>query len=132
VLVLIAAVLAMTTAMAGMLWQRRPLLARLKVQGFSKGTLWRALLFESLIVVGGGCAAGAVAGLYGQFLLSRALETITGFPVFYSAAFVGAAAILGLITLVALGMLAIPGRLAVGVQPSVEVSRRPAPASIRR
>lgn len=124
VLVLVAAVLAMTTAMAGMLWQRRPLLARLKVQGFSKGTLWRALLFESLIVVGGGCTAGAVAGLYGQLLLSRALETITGFPVFYSTAVVGAVAILGLLTLVALAMLAIPGRLAVGVSPALEPRRR--------
>ncbi|NLT06637.1 MAG: ABC transporter permease [Solirubrobacterales bacterium] len=124
ILVLVAAVLAMTTAMAGMIWQRRPLLARLKVQGFSNGTLWRALLFESLIVVAAGCGAGAVAGLYGQLLLSRALETITGFPVFYTAAVLVAAGTFCLVTAVALGMLAIPGRIAVRVEPTLGTVRR--------
>lgn len=118
VLVLIAAVLAMATAMAGMIWQRRPTLARLKVQGFSEFELWCSLLVESGLLLGTGCLVGAVFGLYGQVLLSRALETITGFPVFYATAGIAAVAILALVTVVALGILALPGWLAVRVRPA--------------
>jgi putative ABC transport system permease protein len=118
ILVIAAAVLAMATAMAGMIWQRRPTLARLKVQGFSARTLWRALLIESAVLLGSGCMLGAAFGLYGQVLLSRALETITGFPVSYSAAATPAAAVLALVTAVVLVMLALPGWLAVRVRPA--------------
>jgi putative ABC transport system permease protein len=116
VLLLVAAVLAMATVMGGMIWQRRATLARLKVSGFSERELWRALILESGLLLGTGCLVGAVFGLYGQVLLSRALETITGFPVFYSAAALAAVSILALVTVVALGMLAIPGWLAVRVR----------------
>jgi putative ABC transport system permease protein len=115
-LVLVAAILSMTISMGGMIWQRRPTLARLKVQGFSERELWRALLLESGLFLGTGCLIGAVFGLYGQVLLSRALETITGFPVFYSTAGVVAIAILAIVTAIALAMLAIPGWLAVRVR----------------
>jgi len=115
-LVLVAAILSMTISMGGMIWQRRPTLARLKVQGFSERELWRALLLESGLFLGTGCLVGAVFGLYGQLLLSRALETITGFPVFYSTAGVVAIAILAVVTAIALAMLAIPGWLAVRVR----------------
>jgi putative ABC transport system permease protein len=118
VLVLTAAVLAMATAMAGMIWQRRPTLARLKVQGFSELELWCSLLVESGLLLGTGCLVGAAFGLYGQVLLSRALETITGFPVFYATAGIAATAILALVTVVALGILALPGWLAVRVRPA--------------
>jgi putative ABC transport system permease protein len=115
-LVLIAAIVSMTISLGGMIWQRRPTLARLKVQGFSERELWRALLLESGLFLGTGCLVGATFGLYGQVLLSRALETITGFPVFYSAAGVVAAGILALVTVLALAMLALPGWLAVRVR----------------
>lgn len=115
-LVLVAAILSMTTAMGGMIWQRRPTLARLKVQGFSERELWRALLLESGLFLGTGCLIGAAFGLYGQVLLSRALEAITGFPVFYSTAGVVAIVILAIVTIIALAMLALPGWLAVRVR----------------
>ncbi len=118
ILVLVSAMLAMAAAMGGMIWQRRPSLAALKVHGYPEAELWRALLLESGLLLGAGCLVGAVFGLYGQVLLSRALETITGFPVFYSAAGLVALAILALVTLVAVAMLAVPGWLAVRVAPS--------------
>jgi putative ABC transport system permease protein len=117
VLVLIAAILAMVATMGGMIWQRRKTFAALKVQGFSEGELWSALLLESGLLLGTASLAGAVFGLYGQVLLSQALEVITGFPVFYSLAAVVAVSILGIATLVAVTMLAIPGWLAVRVRP---------------
>lgn len=118
VLVLISAVLAMAAAMGGMIWQRRPSLAALKVHGYPEPELWRALLLESGLLLGAGCMIGAAFGLYGQVLLSRALETITGFPVAYSTAGLVAVAILALVTLVAVAMLAIPGYFAVRVRPT--------------
>jgi putative ABC transport system permease protein len=118
VLVLISAMLAMAAAMGGMIWQRRPSLAALKVHGYPEPELWRALLLESGLLLGAGCLVGAVFGLYGQVLLSRALETITGFPVSYSTAVLVAIAILALVTVVAVAMLAIPGYLAVRVAPT--------------
>jgi putative ABC transport system permease protein len=121
-LVLVAAILSMTTSMGGMIWQRRPTLARLKVQGFSERELWRALLLECGLFLGTGCLVGAAFGLYGQVLLSRALEIITGFPVFYSAAGVMAITVLALVTVIALAMLALPGWLAVRVRAAPEAS----------
>jgi putative ABC transport system permease protein len=122
-LVLISAILAMAIAMAGMIWQRRPTVARLKVHGYSERELWGALMAESGVLLGAGCMAGALFGLLGQVLLSRALEAITGFPVFYMVAGLTAAAILGLVTAVALAMLAIPGWLAVRVRPAPGLTR---------
>ncbi|MEX1140953.1 MAG: FtsX-like permease family protein [Thermoleophilaceae bacterium] len=122
-LVLIAAVLAMAIAMGGMIWQRRPTMAARKVHGYSESKLWRALLLESGVLLGTGCLSGAAFGLYGQILLSRALETITGFPVSYSAAALPAAAILALVTTIAVAMLALPGWLAVRVRPVPGVPR---------
>jgi putative ABC transport system permease protein len=84
-LVLIAAALAMSTAMGAMIWQRRVRLARLKVQGYPRGVLWRALVCESVLLLGGGCLVGAVFGVYGQLLISHALGSVTGFPIVYTA-----------------------------------------------
>lgn len=117
-LVLIAAVLATAAAMVGMIWQRRPTIAALKVHGYPELELWRALLLESGLLLGTGCLVGAAFGLFGQLLLSRALETITGFPILYSAAGPAAVGILALVTAVAVAMLAIPGWLAVRVRPA--------------
>lgn len=117
-LVLGSAMLAMAAAMGGMIWQRRPSIARLKVHGFPESELWRALLLESGLLLGTGCLIGALFGLYGQVVLTRALQVITGFPVQYSTAGLIAAATVGLVTAVAVLMLAIPGWLAVRVRPA--------------
>jgi len=56
--VLIAAILAMAAAMGALIWQRRPRLASIKVDGFDRGELWRALLLETVLLLGVGCSIG--------------------------------------------------------------------------
>jgi putative ABC transport system permease protein len=111
-MILIAAVLAMTAAMGAMVWQRRPRLAKLKLDGLSRGTLWRTILLESLLLLGVGCATGAVFGLYGRQLADRALAEAVNFPIVYSTSVPGVLSTLGLVVLAALGILAIPSYLA--------------------
>jgi putative ABC transport system permease protein len=118
-LVLISAILAMAAAMGAMIWQRRPQLADMKVDGFDKGILWRALLVESSLLLGAGCSIGAVFGLYGQLLLSHALATVTGFPVVFSVGTLVALDSFLLVTAVAVLIVAIPGYLATRVRPSI-------------
>jgi putative ABC transport system permease protein len=118
-LVLIAAMLAMAAAMGAMIWQRRLRLADMKVDGFGKGILWRALLLESSLLLGGGCSVGALLGLYGQLLLSHALAVVTGFPVVYSVGAFVAISSFGLVTVVALAIIVVPGYLAARVRPAI-------------
>jgi putative ABC transport system permease protein len=118
-LVLIAAVLAMASAMGAMIWQRKARLADMKVDGFSRLVLWRALLWESGILLGTGCAVGALFGLYGQLLLTRALSVVTGFPTLESTPWLGAIGNFALITAVAVAIVALPGYGAARVRPSV-------------
>jgi len=118
-LILLVAVLAMAAAIGGVVWQRRPRLAKLKLEGFSRATLWRTILLESLVLLGVGCSTGALFGLYGQRLADRALANTVNFPVVYS--FAGAPAVfsLAVVSVTAIAILAIPGYLAAGVAPAV-------------
>jgi putative ABC transport system permease protein len=118
-LILIAAVLAMAAAMGNMVWQRRPRLAKLKLEGFPRAELWRTILLESLLLLGVGCLSGAVFGLYGQQLLDRALANVINFPVVYSFGALVAVTSLALVTAAAVAIVAIPGYLAAGVSPAV-------------
>jgi putative ABC transport system permease protein len=118
VLVVAAAVLAMAAAMGGMIWQRRPRLARLKIDGMTERELWLAMLLESSLLLGAGCLTGALFGLYGQVLLSRALSTVTGFPVVYGVAVTVAMTTLIVVTAVAVATVALPGFLAARVKPA--------------
>jgi putative ABC transport system permease protein len=118
-LVLIATVLAISATMGAMIWQRRPRLAEMRVDGFNRAVLWRALLLESALLLGTGCTLGALFGLYGQLLLSRALATVTGFPVAFSPGILTAIASLSLVTATAMLIVAVPGALATRVRPAV-------------
>lgn len=118
-LILIAAVLAMAAAMGNMVWQRRPRLAKLKLEGFPRPELWRTILLESFLLLGVGCLSGAAFGLYGQQLLDRALANVINFPVVYSFGVVVALGSLALVTAAAVAIVAIPGYLAAGVPPAV-------------
>lgn len=120
-LVLIAAVLAMAAAMCAMIWQRRSRLADMKVDGFSRGVLWRALLVESALLLGAGCSIGGVFGLYGQILLSHALANVTGFPVVFSVGALVAISSFALVTAVAVAIVALPGYLAARVRPALSL-----------
>lgn len=120
-LVLIAAVLAMAAMMGALIWQRRPRLADMKVDGFDRGVLWRALLWESGLLLGAGCSLGAVFGLYGQALLSRALATVTGFPVAFAPGLLVALGSFALVTATAILIIAVPGGLAARVRPALSL-----------
>ncbi|MBS1870589.1 MAG: ABC transporter permease [Actinobacteria bacterium] len=111
-LVLLAAAFAMAAAMGGMVWQRRRRLADLKLTGIGSRALWHGLLLESAILLGVGCTVGALYGLYGEQLLGRALNTVTGFPVAHSIGATVALGSLALVTLVAGLIAALPGYLA--------------------
>jgi putative ABC transport system permease protein len=115
-LVLIAAVLAMAAAMGGLIWQRRARVATLKLDGFTEAELWRAFVLESVLLLGAGSVLGAVLGLYGQVLLSRALATITGFPVVLSLGIRAAVVSVVGVTAIAALVVAVPGYLAVRVE----------------
>jgi putative ABC transport system permease protein len=118
-LILVVAVLAMAAAIGNMVWQRRPRLAKLKLEGFPRGELWRTILLESVLLLAVGCLTGAVFGLYGQQLLDRALANVINFPVVYSVALVSAVGSLAIVTAAAAAIVAIPGYIAAGVPPAV-------------
>jgi putative ABC transport system permease protein len=114
-LIPIVAVLAMAAAMGAMIWQRRPRLAKLKLEGFPRVELWHTILLESLLLVGVGCLTGAIFGLYGQQLADRTLVSVVNFPVVYSVPALTALSSLALVVVTALVILAIPGYLAASV-----------------
>jgi putative ABC transport system permease protein len=114
-LIPILAALAMAAALGAMLWQRRPRLAKLRLEGLARAELWHTILLESLMLVGVGCASGAVFGLYGQQLADRALARVINFPVAHSVAPLTLLWSLSLVPAVALAVLAIPGYRAASV-----------------
>jgi len=118
-LVLIAAILAIAAAMGNMIWQRRPRLASLKLDGSSNAAVWRTLLLESALIVGSGSLIGALFGLYGQVLGSHAILGVTGFPVVFSFGISNAISSFLLVTVVAVAITAIPGYLIARVSPSL-------------
>ncbi len=119
---LLSAVIAMASAMAGLIWQRRSFLAGVKVEGYGTAALWKALLLEAGVLIGVGCATGAVFGLLGQGLLSRALTSVTGFPVVYSLAAVGAILTCLAVTFAAVTIVALFGQRAASVAPESALS----------
>ena len=121
-LLLIAAALAVAAALSASVWQRRPRLASLKIQGYDARQLWRALLLESSIVLGIGCAIGALAGVYGHALASRWLRLETGFPAPFQIGIGRVVLTLALLAAMALAVIAIPGLAA---------ARAPARASLQ-
>jgi putative ABC transport system permease protein len=108
-LLLVAAALAVACALAAMVWQRRPRIAALKIQGARRGQLWRAILFETGVLVSVGCVVGAVLGIYGHLLAGRFLRETTGFAAPFA---LGAEQLLiatALVAGVAMVMSAVPG-----------------------
>ncbi|HST34270.1 MAG TPA: ABC transporter permease [Solirubrobacteraceae bacterium] len=108
----ILAVLAMIAAIGAMVWQRRPRLARLQLEGFARLDLWCTILLESVLLLGAGCLCGAIFGLYGQRLADRALAGAIDFPVVYSITAFTALSNLVLMMAAALLVIAVPGYLA--------------------
>jgi putative ABC transport system permease protein len=118
-LMLVAAVIAMAAAMAGLLWQQRSGVARQKLDGHRTAVMWRALAVESGILIGIGCLLGAITSLLGQVLCSRGLQWISGFPIDPQVRFGISAASFALVTVVAMFVVAVPGYLVARVGPSL-------------
>ncbi len=116
-LVLIAGTLAMAIAMSAMLSQRRPQLARMKLEGFPRGGLWRSLLLENGLLLAAGCSVGALFGILGVLLQSHALLAVTGFPVVFSVGVVAALASPAFVVAAAAAIIAVPGYRAASVRP---------------
>jgi putative ABC transport system permease protein len=108
-LLLIAAALAIASALSAAIWQRRARLASLKIQGYATAQLWRALLLESTVVLGVGCGVGAVFGIYGHALAARWLRISTGFPAPFAVGLPGVFLTLGLMAIIALAVISLPG-----------------------
>jgi putative ABC transport system permease protein len=122
---LITAALAVAAVLSASIWQRRARLASLAAQGFDHMQLWRAVVLESAVAVGIGCAVGALLGLYGHALASRWLALSTGFPAPFSLG-VGAIAlalaiVVGCTLLLAAGL----GYRVARVPPSVAFQEQP-------
>jgi putative ABC transport system permease protein len=118
-LIPIFAVLAMAAAIGAMVWQRRPRLAKLKLEGLARAQLWRTILLESLLLLGTGCVTGALFGLYGRHLADSALAGTIDFPIARSLGPLPAITSLALVIATALAVVAIPGYLATGVPAGV-------------
>lgn len=114
-LILIVAILATAAAIGAMVWQRRPRLAKLKLEGIPRAQLAHTILLESLILLLAGCLSGAVFGVYGQQLADRALAETINFPVAYSLTPLLALWSVVCVIAAALVTLAIPGYLATSV-----------------
>ncbi|HWF32512.1 MAG TPA: ABC transporter permease [Solirubrobacteraceae bacterium] len=80
-LLMLAAVLAMLAALGSSIWQRRVSLAALRLEGAAPSRLRRLLLVEVLLMLSAGCVTGALAGIYGEFVIDEYLRHVTGFPV---------------------------------------------------
>ncbi|MGA9315811.1 MAG: FtsX-like permease family protein, partial [Solirubrobacteraceae bacterium] len=115
VLVLIAAIIAMLAALGSLISEHRKLMEDLRGQGIPKGVIWRWLLWETAILLTVGCLTGAVFGIYGQLLLSHALQTVTGFPTSLNIEPVTALTTFIFLTATALILIALPGYLIVRV-----------------
>ncbi len=108
-MLLIAAALAVASALSAAIWQRRARLAALKIQGYDTPQLWRALLLESTVVLGVGCLVGAVFGVLGHALAARWLRLSTGFPAPFSVGLPGVFLTIGLLAIIALAVISLPG-----------------------
>lgn len=118
-LALIAAALAMAAAMGAGIVQRRTTLARRRIQGYPPAKLRRILLYEAVLVLGTGCATGALLGVYGHALACRHLESVTGYPAPFSLALPETIGACLVVMLTALALASIPGYLVSRTPPEV-------------
>jgi len=118
-LLTIAAILALATALASAIWQRRVALAELRLTGATPARLRRLLLLESTLLLGAGCLTGALVGLYGQVVIDRYLREQTGFPIVTLTAGLRPLELLALVIAIVLALVAVPGFMAARVSPTL-------------
>lgn len=108
-LLLIAAALAVASALSAAIWQRRAYLASLKAQGYDRWQLWRAILLEGSVLMIVGAVDGTILGVYGHAMASRWLKHSTGFPTQFSFAELQVLVTLALVIGIALVVIMLPG-----------------------
>jgi putative ABC transport system permease protein len=116
-LLLLAAILALAAALASSINQRRVPLAGLRLAGAPPARLRRILLTEAALMLAAGCITGALAGVYGQFIIDAYLRHVTGFPVANAGASARPVEILAVVLSAALALVALPGWRASRVSP---------------
>jgi putative ABC transport system permease protein len=121
-LLVIAAVLALAAALTSSIHQRRGALASLRLTGAAPGRLRRILAVEAALMVGAGCVTGAVAGVYGQYVIDAYLRHVTGFPVAGAGASGRPFVVLVVVLAAAFAIVAVPAWLASRVSPAVALS----------
>lgn len=121
-LLILAAIMAMTAALGSNIWQRRVSLAELLLDGATRRRLRRILLTESTLMLSAGCLAGAVIGVYGQFVIDSYLGHITGFPVASIATLTRPIELFALVIAAVLLLVSIPGWRASRVRPALGLS----------
>jgi putative ABC transport system permease protein len=121
-LLVITAIVALGAALASSINQRRGALAGLRLTGAQPARLRRILLIEGSLMLGAGCVTGALAGVYGQFVIDAYLRHVTGFPVAAAGASARPLEILALVLAAAFALVAIPGWLASRVSPALALA----------
>jgi putative ABC transport system permease protein len=121
-LLLLAAILALAAALTSSIHQRRRALAGLRLAGAPPGRLRRVLLVEAMLVLAAGCLTGALAGVYGQFVIDAYLRHVTGFPVAGAGAALRPVEVFALVLGAALALAALPGWRASNVPPALALA----------
>jgi putative ABC transport system permease protein len=121
-LLVLAAILALAAALASSIHQRRVGLAGLRLAGAAPQRLRRVLLLEATLMLATGCVTGALAGIYGQFVIDAYLRHVTGFPVAGAGAGWRPLEIFVLVLGAALVLGALPGWRASNVSPALALA----------
>ncbi|HEV7529195.1 MAG TPA: FtsX-like permease family protein [Solirubrobacteraceae bacterium] len=121
-LLVLAAIMALAAALASSINQRRSALAGLRLAGAPSSRLRRIVLVEASLVLSAGCLTGALAGVYGQFVIDAYLRHVTGFPVAAVGASLRPLEILAVVLAAALAAVAVPAWLASNVPPALALA----------
>ncbi len=121
-LLVIAAVLALAAALTSSINQRRGALASLRLTGAAPARLRRILAVEAALMLGAGCVTGAIAGVYGQYVIDAYLRHVTGFPVATPGPSGRPVLVLVVVLAAALAIVAAPAWIASRVAPTVALS----------
>ena len=116
-LLLLAAILALATALTSTIWQRRRALAGLRLSGVRPRRLRMVLATEAALILGAGCLTGTLAGVYGQLVIDGYLRHVTGFPITSLQTGWGPLQTLALVLASVLAIVAVPAYLASRVPP---------------
>jgi putative ABC transport system permease protein len=121
-LLVLTAIIALAAALTSSIQQRRSALAGLRLAGAPPARLRRILLLEASLILAAGCITGALAGIYGQFVMDAYLRHVTGFPVSSAGGTIRAIEIVALVLFAALAIVAVPGWLASRVSPALALA----------